>query len=328
MESTILSVAQGFNLKCTKSKVYKDKFGHICATTRGAVRIQRAGSRRVQTSGSGRIDIAASILFVHEVKEHLHRSGFMVDRFLTSVHGVPYFRAESSIDADIYTASYVQTGTNVGFADGGAFLDVVSHVAGMHSVLAAADISAVAVKKAKISDDAAKKTLNSLSSLKKKLLKAGRFSDFDMLFLRGYEKLAPHIVAFGDAGADENHICHNLLKEENIFRQNSEIAITNFVEAAQMHHLHDLAYIIKRHIKSKPREIVFIDKIVDTYAANCDMTLDEALFRRILSYPDKFIKVTMDYYSKKRSFAPNTYISRMQECLRVAEIISENHESR
>jgi len=320
VESFILSAAQGFNLKCTKSKVYKDKFGHVCVTARGPVRIQRAGARRGQ--GYAARGCPAAILFQHEIKEHLHKSGFVVDRFLISSQGVPYFRTEA--DGDIYTACAVQTGPNIDFTDGNAFLNVVAHVAKMHHALADADIAHQPTKRAKAGDESdAAKLLETLATLRKKLLKAGKFSDFDMLFLRGYEMFAPHITAFGDNAFDTKYICHNLLKEENIYRQGGQIALTNFGEAAQMHHLHDLAYIIKRYIKAKPQETMPIGKIVEEYAANCPLPLDDALFRRILLYPDKFIKVTMDYYSKKRSFAPNTYITRMQECLRAGTVLAE-----
>jgi hypothetical protein len=322
VESFVQPVVAGFNLKCTKPKpkIYKDKFGHVCVTTLGPVRLQRAGAGRGREGGRHPCyDSISDILFQHKVKEHLHENGFIVDRFLISSQGAPYFE---TAEGDAYTACVVMAGHNVDFVEGNALLDVVAHVARMHHVLGAADI-AFPARKAKAGGDAAKLKEN-LTSLKKKLLKVGKFSDFDMLFLRGYEELAPHVVAFGDEDDGAKSICHNLLKEENIYRQGGQIALTNFGAAAQMHYLHDLAYIIKRYIKAGPKEIMPIDKILECYAAHCDKTLDDALFRRILLYPEKFIKLTNDYYSKKRSFAPGTFLSRMQECLRVGKLLSEN----
>ena len=326
MESIILSAAQNFNLKCTRSKVYKDKFGHICVTSQGPVRIQRASSRAVRMQGYSAHDDerVSAILFQHAIKEHLHKNGFVVDRFLISSQGMPYFKSDGN-DGDVYTASFVQTGTNINFAEGNALLDVAGHIAKMHHALSEANITASFSRRAKTGDDAVK-LLENLTTLKKKLLKAGKFSDFDILFLRGYEKFAPHIATFNDSGLYTKLICHNLLKEENIYRQDDDdkIAITNFSEAAQLHCLYDLAYIVKRYIKAKPQKVMSIAAILEAYAVNCQEPPDDALFRRILLYPDKFIKVTTDYYSKKRSFAPNTYISRMQECLRVGDVLSEN----
>ena len=332
MESIILSAAQNFNLKCTRSKIYKDKFGYVCVTAQGPVRIQRASDRASRARGrnANSDETIAAIMFQHAIKEHLHESGFAVDRFLFSSQNAPYFKTDGS-DGDVYTACFVQTGANIDFTKGNALLDTAGHIAKMHHTLSEANIapvsamSAMSAKEAKSGDNGAK-LLESLTILKKKLLKAGKFSDFDILFLRGYEKLAPHIAAIDDSGSCAKHICHNLLKEENIYRQENDgtIAITNFSEAARLHHLYDLAYIIKRYIKAKPQEIMPIDKILEAYGSGWQKPLDDALFRRILLYPDKFIKVTTDYYSKKRSFAPNTYISRMQECLRAGEILSEN----
>ena len=320
MESSILFAAQGFNLRCTKSKIYKDKFGHICITAQGPVRIQRADAGRGHGQNACCYSLA-TILFQHEIKENLHSNGFVVDRFLISSQDAPYFRADNG---DAYTACFVQAGSNIDFADAPGFLDVVRHVAQMHQTLFGISFIATAPAKMVKAGDDAVKLLENLTSLKKKLLKSGKFSDFDMLFLRGFEMFAPHIVSSGDTCNDEKYICHNLLKEENIYRlDNGQIAITNFSEAAQMHHMHDIAYIIKRYIKAKPQEIMPIGKILEVYVDSCQLPLDDTLFSRILLFPDKFIKVTTDYYSKKRSFAPNTYISRMQECLRVGAVLSE-----
>ena len=320
MESSIMSVANGFNLKCTKAKVFRDKFGYVCATTKGSVRIQRprAAYRIPQSNAYNALNAAISgILFQHEVKECLHDNGFAIDRFLISSQDVPYFR----VDDDIYVACFAHSGSNITFTDSDAFLGVIAHVARMHHVLYKSNIGAAHPKKVKAGDDAAK-SLAGLTLLRKKLLKAGKFSEFDMLFLRSYEKLAAHVVTIEDSNT--RYICHNLLKEENIYIHDGEIILTNFNEAAPMHYLYDLAYVVKRYIKAMPKDIIPLNKILTTYIANCpNIEFDDALFRRILLYPDKFIKISNDYYSKKRSFAPNTYISRIGECLRTGETLAK-----
>ena len=323
MDSSILSVAQSFGLRCTKAKIYRDKFGYVCATAEGPIKIQRPGlrGRSAQAYNPQTFDdnpIIAGILFQHKAKEYLHKNDFIVDRFLISAQNVPYLKTEDGI----YTACFAHSGPNVDFTQSAEFLDVVACVAKMHHAFLRADIGSAAPMpspKTKIGEGAAKSLAN-LTSLKKKLLRAGKFSEFDMLFLRSYEKLAPHIIAFGDEGG--TYICHNFLKEENIYRQGNKIALANFSEAAQMNHLYDLAYLVKRYIKAEPNDIIPLCKILEIYMLNCpDVTFDEKLFRRILLYPDKFIKVSNDYYSKKRSFAPNTYLSRMEECLRMGEAL-------
>jgi len=324
VDSFIQSIARGFDLKCVKSKVYKDKFGHICATTSGLVRIQRGSGRRGQVGMSHDNEVNA-IIFQHEIKEHLHESGFTVDRLLISSQNVPYY----SSDEGVYTASLVLNEQNADYADNTAFLGIIAHIAKMHNALRDTNIATRHVTSAGNSNNIAK-LQDDMKTLRKKLLKTAKFSDFDMLFLRGYDTFAPHIIDFNDENPS-GHICHNLLKEENIYKQNSNgnshIAITNFSEASNRHQLHDLAYILKRYIKAKPQgstpDIMPISRIVDEYAQNCSIPLDDALLRRILLYPDKLVKVVLDYYSKKRSFAPNTYITRMQECLRVGAILSE-----
>ena len=326
MESAILTAAQGFNLRLTKTKIYRDKFGFICTTNPGPVRIQRWSQKaHVHADDGAGGSAIASIMFQHEIKECLHKRGLGVDRFVVSHFGTPYVK----LGDDVYTACYALSHPTVDFTDTAAFLDVTAHVAKMHQCIAEANIHTAPLIRAKIGDDITK-SLNHLTKLRKKLLKAGRFSDFDMLFLRGYEKFVPHIDAFcqicENTLTNKGHICHNLLKEENIYLQDGKIVVTNFVEAAPMHHFYDLAYITKRHIRAQMPlgDIAPFGRIFQTYVANNPgCTPDEELFRRILAYPDKFIKVTTDYYSKKRSFAPNTYLSRMGECLRMGDIINE-----
>jgi len=262
----------------------------------------------------------ADILFQHEVKEHLGASGLGVDGFMISVNGTPYF----AVGDDIFIATEVCGGSSGDFANGPGFLDIIARVAHMHHILAGAKITGGAIG-AKFGQNTGRH-MESLGQLKRKLLKAGKFSEFDMHFLRGYEEFGPHIEAYGHINKDpltnEGYVCHNLLKEENIYINSGEIILTNFSEAARAHYLFDLSYIVKRHIKAAGVDAVPLVDILDIYCKNHpNCGFDEEIFRRILLYPDKFIKVAIDYYSKKRSFAPKTYLSRIEECFRTKDAL-------
>ena len=326
MESTIASAACGFNIKCTR--IFRDKFGYICATDRGPVRLQRPDRSRAFASHSSFAHLTAEhesalleyITFQHDVKEQLHESGVGVDRFLMSTQGTPYFLQ----GGECYIASYAQTCPNAVFSAPDEFLAVVAAVAQMHTAVAFAEDAPP--YHAKTAD--AGKQLANLAVLKRKLLKTGKFSEFDMLFLKGCETLAGHIeksTANADNPLDNaRYFCHNLLKEENVYNDNGRIIITNFSECGTGHYLFDLAYLIKRCLKAQPTQTAPLDAVLDTYHKYhpaADFHIDD--FYHILLYPDKFVKVTADYYSKKRSFAPKTYISRIEECLLANEEIKK-----
>ena len=317
MENFISSAAQGFNFRYTK--IYRDKFGHICATDQGLFRIQRAEGRGQPAPSAD--SVVEKILFHHKIKEYLNENGLMSDGFVISAQGTPYFISGD----EIFIATPAFAGPNANFADADNFLVVVAHVANMHQLLSQGNIIG-GQSRAMFGNDVGRH-MESLGSLKKKLLKSGKFSEFDMQFLRGYEKLAPHIATYvgtDDPLENDRYICHNLLKEENIYYEDDRIILTNFSEAGRGHYLFDLAYLIKRHIKANPTEILSLDKVLEVYCAShtsCDF--DKSVFHHMLLYPDKFIKVATDYYSKKRSFAPKTYISRMEECLRTNDALLE-----
>jgi len=263
------------------------------------------------------------IMFQHRVKEQLHENGILVDRFVLSTQGTPYF----VVGGECFIAVYAQTCPNADFADPSAFLEVVAAVAKMHaSVLL--ESTAPNHKTAAATADA-NKQLDSLAVLKRKLLKVGKFSEFDMLFLKGCDRLTGHIAGLTAADNEgesdvqstidsTRYFCHNLLKEENVFYDSKThaITITNFSECGGGHFLFDLAYLIKRCLKAKPARVAPLDAVLSTYSAHHPAAFfSKPHFRRILLYPDKFVKVSADYYSKKRSFAPKTYISRIEECL-------------
>jgi len=327
VEGFILSAVSGFNL--TSSKIYRDKFGHVCDTDKGPVRIQRPYDRAGQSVGSPDV-VINNIMFQHEIKEYLHTNGILVDRFLMSAQDAPYYRNGD----DIYAASYAVNIPNADFAGGTIFLDIIAHVAKMHHVLSMGKFSAEPPKrKVKFGEDGAKQ-MDGLQAHRKRMLKTGKFSEFDMLFLKGYDAFAPYMQTFANMPksfteeglTDRMYICHNLLKEENIYCENDNIIITNWGEAGYSHCLFDLVYILKRYIKSTPETLLPIDKILETYckhnpSSELDAEENKQIFRHILLYPDKFIKVAADYYSKKRSFAPKTYISRMEECFNMGDAL-------
>jgi len=318
VESAIASAACGFNIKCTR--IFRDKFGYICASDKGAVRLQRPSrSQAVMAHGAyAAADQTSALLdyitFQHDVKEQLHASGIGVDRFLISTQGTPYFM----LGGDCFVAAYAQSGSNASFTDPAEFLEVVATIAKMHAAVTIKEEVPWFIKAA----DASKQLAN-LATLKRKLLRTGKFSEFDMLFLKGCDALIGHITKSADVADNpldkSSFFCHNLLKEENVYSDDGNsgtVVITNFSECGRGHYLFDLAYLIKRCLKAQPAQVAPLGAVLDTYhkhhpAAN----FHEGDFHHILLYPDKFVKVTADYYSKKRSFAPKTYISRIEECL-------------
>ena len=307
MDSLIHNVATEFGLKC--SKISRARFGHSCATTHGLVLVQKFPKPHLE-----------HILFSHEVKEYLFANNFgTIDRNFTSKEtGAPFVTA----GGEVYVACLAYDAPNADFSNSHEFLKIVSQLATFHKTLAGAQFAHTPNAQAKPTD--ASEIATQMQTLKKKIMKAGKFSDFDMLFLTAYEKFEGNIVQsglFNDKIGHNNHICHNLLKEENVYMASQPI-FTNFARVAPGHFNDDLVYITKRYLKANPSGNLSLNQILNAYSKNHEINdFNSETFAQLLQFPDKFVKLSKDYYSKKRNFAPKAYITRMQECLYRGEAI-------
>jgi len=301
---------KGFNFKC--KKIQKEKSGIVIATDQGAKLLLRSRAC---------ID---AIMYCHDVKEFLFDKGIITDRFHLSAHGLPYLitGGETYLLTDYYNCP------DGLFADSAAFLAIISELAKIHSALKFNTVSRPAQPRPLLGDEA-DKSIGNLRATRKKLLKTGRFTDFDMMFLKGLDFFGnsldnwiqlnngSEIMALKAEGIA--FVCHNLLKEENINNNNGKITIINFAEASPGHYIYDLAYIIKRYILSAPPALS-LHQILESYTTHNEISRIEIKFlRELLLFPDKFIKIADSYYFKKRPFVPKAFSLRMEEIIRTKE---------
>ena len=304
METHTKYIASLFGLNAKNAN--REKFGFLCETEgQGFVLVQKTMATHENLE---------SVLFQHEVKEHLHRTGFtQTDRFFVTEQGLPYHQASG----DLFTVARGFGSPNVDYAQKDQLLAVVAELGKIHKISEGVKFGGEPRRRRVLTPP--EKALSFMSSQRKKLLKAGKFSEFDMIFLRTYEKVEPYIQAWGsipkDVLGNNNYICHNLMKEENVFLEDTPI-FTNFAAASYGHYLTDLAYLVKRYLKADPQGDLPMTDIFEAYkTGHPEAILDQDFFEAKLMYPDKFIKVVKEYYIKNRSFAPKAYLTRIEECL-------------
>ncbi|MCL2416051.1 MAG: hypothetical protein FWD01_04470 [Defluviitaleaceae bacterium] len=319
MEGAISSAIRGFNIRC--NKILRDKFGFICITN--------TGTRRLARAFGGIPDI----LFCHGVKEYLFNCGITeIDRYYLSIQNAPYF----AVGEDIYMLTdFFEESENI-FHDNDMFLNALSQIGKIHANLRGLEIKPKNIRPS-LGEDS-EKTLERLKAIRRKLMKAGKFSDFDMLFLEGMDFFAEFIEEWNKISKESEiikikeigqsrFICHNLLKEENMFIESEKFYITNFIASSYCHYIYDLAYIIKRYFLSRALAIeaekpLNMEKILEIYNIQNPINDIEIKFLRILLlFPDKFIKISDSYYCKKRVFVPKTFSLRMEDIIRTKEII-------
>jgi len=158
-----------------------------------------------------------------------------------------------------------------------------------------------------------------------------RLSDFDVLFLKNanqYMKRASDALAALAAtdyvemqaeAAVKRHLCHNALKEENfVIFDNDGVKtcfITRFNDAASDLQLTDLSAFIRRYAQRSARTIP-MSALLKSYGLSMPLPphMLEILHAQLL-YPWIFMKITAQYYSKKRGFTPAGITSRMTDLL-------------
>jgi len=304
VDSFVQNIATAFGIKIKSAS--RQRFGHLC-TTAGKPKLIL-----IQKAQNAPQDVQIeSVLFQHEVKEHLFNAGFETcDRFFTSKQtGLPFHK----IGEDIFTVTQAYNAPHANFSDKSSFLMIAKELAHMHKHLTGAAFVHKPLNRSSLASGS--KELAALEGHRKKIVKSGKYSDFDMLFLSAFEKFAPFIVISDAAFGHNKHVCHNLLKEENIFMCEKPI-FTNFSMAGYNHSASDLIYLLKRYLKAGTKGDLTLSDILDVYSqSNPKEQFDSKHFIKLLQYPDKFVKISKEYYSKKRSFAPKAYITRMEECI-------------
>lgn len=171
------------------------------------------------------------------------------------------------------------------------------------------------------------KQKSELDATIKKVHRCPRLSDFDVLLLKNADAYAARvdnaatILAKTDyaklyANAiEEKHLCHNGLKEEAFIISENNCYISRFEETSVDLQLSDLALVLRRYARKSNREIP-IRRLLEVYDKILPLpaTADKILYAQ-LSFPWQFLKISAQYYSKKRNFIPAAITGRMAAIL-------------
>jgi len=308
MESVSAAVLRAFGLKCRSA--VRHRTGFVCATDQGQKTVIRVSA------------MPERIWFQYSVKEHLCAHGFtQTDRLALAESGEPY----TELDGELYIVAERLPYREVSFAGKDEWLRVVQTVARFHFLCRDTDYACAALLPAEEPAALYRKHTDSLNRCRRRILKNGKYAEFDVLFLRTVDEYLAALAEWYETAATERYaalfdearrrrfVQHGLLKEGNILisRQN-DVALTDFSEAALGHYLVDLAALIKRYIKTIGCPVA----LSETLAAydSCNPLCDDALraLRALLLFPDKYLRLCASYYDRNRSWTPGTFITRME----------------
>jgi spore coat protein I len=310
------SVLKNFGLD---GRILKEKAYFICETPDGPKKIYKTS------------DSTGHILFQHQIKEHVYNAGYCwLDRYGLSVSGQPFvvFGGENYVMTPFIPGRETDF---TGWADVARALEELArfHICARHVSFCetAARLEGPSL------DELFHRQSADFSVIAKRVRKQPRLSDFDVLFIKNYQFYASQIQqaitvlkqsdypALRLQALSQNQICHHGLKEESLILERNQVYITHFTDAAVDVQLNDVGMLLRRYAKQSARHTVPILRALEAYSQTEPLPGSAMAFLYAhLLFPWNFMKIVIQYYSKKRSWTPNALINRM------VSVVSEKEE--
>ncbi|MCL2198782.1 MAG: hypothetical protein FWB80_07650 [Defluviitaleaceae bacterium] len=288
-----------------------------------------AGVRAVKERGNYLLDgfkIHRSYSNPHEIFERykmLNRlaEGFpYADVIMPATNGAPFI----TLGREVYVMTRHVVGREPALNDLEDITYILESIAHFHK---AARGFECAPKKASPLNEVFEKQKSELDTAIKKVHRCPRLSDFDVLMLKNADAYAERVenaakilektdyAALYTRAAEEKHLCHNALKEESFTIHENNCYISRFEETTVDLQLSDLASVLRRYARKSNREIP-IKKLLQIYGSILPLpaTADKIIYAQ-LSFPWQFLKISSQYYSKKRNFIPAAITGRMSAIL-------------
>jgi len=307
MEKLSPAVLESFGLP--NRGIRKEKGQYICSTAEGLVKIHSTPEH------------PEAINLQHSIKEYLAKAFPHIDPYRLTTSGEPYI----IVGRETYVATvYPQGYKEIDFEDEGEVLSSVRALAKLHGV------SKAIPQNLTISPPLPEiyaRYLNDLAQGSKQARRAPRMSDFDVSFIK-YAPTAVNLIQ--DAierlnktnyselytnAVQQGSLCHNALKEENILITQGPTYIVNYANAAIDLQLNDLAALIRRYAQRSTKSIP-ARRLIKEYDSITPLPrqTEEILYAQLI-LPWAFLKLSAQYYSKKRNWTPNGLITRMETVL-------------
>lgn len=315
MENLKQEVLKGFEI--IPKSIVKSKHSYICRTSANTKLIQK-----IQASEE-------ELIFADKLKSELELNGYPVfDKFYASVQNLPFF----SLDGEKYIMTDYKDFAESDFSNGGDVIKVIKAAALFHKISKTIDM------KGKSRPDilsVCEKQLSNFKNIKRNISSKGRFSEFDVIFLKNYDyflKKAQNALSilkelFKNPGYGKNFeiICHNNIKEETAVKYNGTVSLISFENASAGLFIYDFSDIINRYVRKHTPPALSFESILDAYFKINPLTdIEIKILRAILKFPSKYIKICCDFYSKGMPFVPNSVINHLK-CIISQKNIYENY---
>ena len=311
MEKLSPAVLEAYGIHSRSIK--KEKGHYLCDTASGLL--------KVHTTPEPVWDIERQ----HQIKEHLAANGFPhTDRYKLTQTGQPY----ALIGRETYvvtTQPRVQRETDL--ENETEVLQAVQTLARFHAAAKNIPQEPTPTPISPPLTEVYTRHIQELAQALKQARRSPRMSDFDVALIKhapyynetmqdAIQRLSKtHYAALYVQAVNQNALCHNNLKEENLPTADGVTYIINFSQAAIDLQLCDLAALIRRYAQRSSKALPAL-KLLDAYnnIASLPHAAADILYAQLI-FPWAFMKTVTQYYSKKRNWAPNGLISRIDMIL-------------
>lgn len=268
------------------------------------------------------------LLYVHDVKEYLHRQGFgNIDRYICTKEGFPFFLYNNTC----YTVNDWIEGRESDFDN----LKDIKRASRLLAQLHNASRGYVPVQGCLPRNDLGKtpahfeKRLLELKKLKKIALKGKSRFDYqfqetvDYFIETGQQALGllqgKEYARTVEKSRSEGVICHHDYNHHNIIFGESNPWVLNFEYCSSELKVYDIANFLRRRMRKCNWNLQDAGIILDEYRKTSEISKDEFIvLKAMLEFPQKFWRVANKFYNSKRSWAEKSYLSKLQDV--VAEI--------
>ncbi len=311
MEEITQQLIDEFNFKA--KSIRKSKYMYICRNEKEARAIKLSSQSPEQ------------IFFVEAVKNNLIKNGFKnVDKYYISSQKKPFLSTENGNYVMTDYIDYQETD----FSNINQMKQIIHAVGQLHRLGSGFELNCALFKEDSILRLKFEKGIKKLKDIKKTICSQKKYSDFDIAFIKYYESYLNDALEALEILSDskinqlveesrKRHLfCHNALKEENILDSPKGIYFAGFDSAANQHYVFDLYQLIERYMRKHGENFLPLDAVLNIYfnSNEKDERIYPVLFA-LLKYPFRFIKICTNFYSKKRSWVPNSTKEQLDELL-------------
>lgn len=266
------------------------------------------------------------LIFIHEVKEHLYKSGFVnLDRFVCTPEGQPF----TVVGETRFVMTDFVEGKECNFDVRVDMMRASTALAQFHKASKGFASSEAAMAR----DELGKmpiyfaRRLEEIKKLKKNAKKGRTKFDYlfldwaDQFYLMGEKALGDLKESAYDRLVKEAReggtLCHHDFTHNNILCTDKGVWVVNYDYCCHELKSYDLANLLRRKMRKCNWDIAEAKAILDEYRKVEPLSEDEFKIMEImLRFPQKFWRVANKYYNSKRCWSETSYLQRLQEVVR------------